>query len=135
LAITMILLVVPGLLRNLPQPSLAAVVIVASLSLADISGTVRLWRQRRTEFTLSMAAFAGVALLGVLPGIAIAVDLSIGNVLRRVWWPYQTVLGRAADVPGYHDVRSYPDAEQLPGCVLFRFAAPLFFATPRTLRA
>src|SRR4029453_2450764 len=117
LAITLILLVAPGLLRNLPQPTLAAVVIVASLSLADISGTVRLWRQRRTEFTLSMAAFAGVALLGVLPGIAIAGALSIGNVFRRAWWPYQTVLGRVPGVPGYHDVRSYPDAEQLPGCV------------------
>jgi high affinity sulfate transporter 1 len=134
LAITLMLLVAPGLLRNLPQPTLAAVVIVASLSLADIPGTVRLWRQRRTEFTLSMAAFAGVALLGVLPGIAIAVALSIGNVFRRSWWPYQTVLGRAAGVPGYHDVRSYPDAEQLPGCVLFRFDAPLFFANCRTFR-
>jgi high affinity sulfate transporter 1 len=133
-AITLMLLLVPGLLRNLPQPTLAAVVITASLSLADIPGTVRLWRQRRTEFTLSMAAFAGVALLGVLPGIAIAVALSIGNVFRRVWWPYQTVLGRAAGVPGYHDVRSYPDAEQLPGCVLFRFDAPLFFANARTFR-
>jgi high affinity sulfate transporter 1 len=134
LAITLMLLVAPGLLRNLPQPTLAAVVITASLSLADIPGTVRLWRQRRTEFTLSMAAFAGVALLGVLPGIAIAVALSIGNVFRRAWWPYQTVLGRAAEVPGYHDVRSYPDAEQLPGCVLFRFDAPLFFANARTFR-
>jgi high affinity sulfate transporter 1 len=133
-AITLMLLLVPGLLRNLPQPTLAAVVITASLSLADIPGTVRLWRQRRTEFTLSMAAFAGVALLGVLPGIAIAVALSIGNVFRRSWWPYQTVLGRAADAPGYHDVRSYPDAEQLPGCVLFRFDAPLFFANARTFR-
>jgi high affinity sulfate transporter 1 len=134
LAITLMLLVVPGLLRNLPQPTLAAVVITASLSLADIPGTVRLWRQRRTEFTLSMAAFAGVALLGVLPGIAIAVALSIGNVFRRSWWPYQTVLGRAAGVPGYHDLRSYPDAEQLPGCVLFRFDAPVFFANARTFR-
>jgi len=134
LAITLMLLVAPGLLRNLPQPTLAAVVITASLSLADIPGTVRLWRQRRTEFTLSMAAFAGVALLGVLPGIAIAVALSIGNVFRRAWWPYQTVLGRAPGIPGYHDVRSYPDAEQLPGCVLFRFDAPLFFANARTFR-
>ena len=133
-AITLMLLVAPGLLRNLPQPTLAAVVITASLSLADIPGTVRLWRQRRTEFTLSMAAFAGVALLGVLPGIAIAVALSIGNVFRRAWWPYQTVLGRVPGVPGYHDVRSYPEAEQLPGCVLFRFDAPLFFANARTFR-
>ncbi len=134
LAITLMLLVAPGLLRNLPQPTLAAVVITASLSLADIPATVRLWRQRRTEFLLSMAAFAGVALLGVLPGIAIAVALSIGNVFRRAWWPYQTVLGRVPGVPGYHDVRSYPDAEQLPGCVLFRFDAPLFFANSRTFR-
>ena len=134
LAITLLLLVAPGLLRNLPQPTLAAVVITASLSLADIPGTVRLWRQRRTEFTLSMAAFAGVALLGVLPGIAIAVALSIGNVFRRAWWPYQTELGRVPGMPGYHDVRSYPDAEQLPGCVLYRFDAPLFFANCRTFR-
>jgi high affinity sulfate transporter 1 len=133
-AITLMLLLVPGLLRNLPQPTLAAVVITASLSLADIPATVRLWRQRRTEFMLSMAAFAGVALLGVLPGIGIAVALSIGNVFRRAWWPYQTVLGRVPGVPGYHDVRSYPDAEQLPGCVLFRFDAPLFFANARTFR-
>jgi high affinity sulfate transporter 1 len=134
LAITLMLLVAPGLLRNLPQPTLAAVVIVASLSLADIPGTVRLWRQRRTEFTLSMAAFAGVALLGVLPGIAIAVALSIGNVFRRAWWPHQTVLGRVPGAPGYRDVDGYPDAEQLPGCVLFRFDAPLFFANARTFR-
>ena len=134
LAITLMLLVAPGLLRNLPQPTLAAVVIVASLSLADIPGTVRLWRQRRTEFTLSMAAFAGVALLGVLPGIAIAVALSIGNVFRRAWWPHQTVLGRIPGVPGYRDVGSYPNAERLPGCVLFRFDAPLFFANARTFR-
>jgi MFS superfamily sulfate permease-like transporter len=134
LAITVMLLVAPGLLRNLPQPTLAAVVIAASLSLADIPGTVRLWRQRRTEFTLSMAAFAGVALLGVLPGIAIAVALSIGNVFRRAWWPHQTVLGRVPGVPGYRDVGSYPDAERLPGCVLFRFDAPLFFANARTFR-
>jgi high affinity sulfate transporter 1 len=134
LAITLMLLVAPGLLRNLPQPTLAAVVIAASLSLADIPGTVRLWRQRRTEFTLSMAAFAGVALLGVLPGIAIAVALSIGNVFRRAWWPHQTVLGRVPGVPGYRDVGSYPNAERLPGCVLFRFDAPLFFANARTFR-
>jgi MFS superfamily sulfate permease-like transporter len=70
----------------------------------------------------------------VLPGIAIAVALSIGNVFRRAWWPHQTVLGRIPGVPGYRDVGSYPDAERLPGCVLFRFDAPLFFANARTFR-
>ncbi len=134
LAITVILVAVPGLLRNLPQPTLAAVVIAASMSLANIAGTRRLYSVRRTEFLLSMAAFLGVVLLGVLPGIAIAVALSVGNVFRRAWWPYQTVLGRVPGMPGYHDVRSYPDAELLPGCVIFRFDAPLIFANTRTFR-
>jgi high affinity sulfate transporter 1 len=133
-AITLILLFVPGLLRDLPQPTLAAVVIAASFSLADLPGTIRLFRVRRTEFTLSIAAFLGVVLLGVLPGIALAVALSIGNVFRRAWWPYQTVLGRVPDLPGFHDVRSYPHAERLPGCVLYRFDAPVFFANARTFR-
>jgi MFS superfamily sulfate permease-like transporter len=113
--IVLMLLLAPGLLKDLPQPALGAVVIAASLSLADIPGTVLLWRQRRMEFGVSMAAFLGVALLGVLPGIGIAVALSVLNVFRRVWWPYQTVLGRPQGVPGYHDVRIYPDGDRLPG--------------------
>jgi high affinity sulfate transporter 1 len=133
-AIILILLVVPGLLRNLPQPTLAAVVIAASLSLTDVPETVRLYKVRRSEFLLSIAAFLGVVLLGVLPGIAIAVALSIGNVFRRAWWPYQTTLGRVTGLAGYHDVSSYPNAEHLPGCVTFRFDAPLFFANARTFR-
>src|SRR5579872_4638748 len=115
--IIVMILLVPGLFRNLPQPALAAVVITASLSLADIPGTVRLWRQRKVEFSLSIAAFLGVALLGVLPGIAIAVALSILNVFRRAWWPYDTELGRVEGLEGYHDTRSYPNADHLPGLV------------------
>lgn len=133
-AITLMLLFAPGLLRNLPSPALAAVVIAAALSLADVGGVVRLWRQRRTEFILAMAAFAGVALLGVLYGIAVAVALSVGNVFRRLWWPYQAVLGRDPGLPGYHDVSRHPDARPIPGCVIFRFDAPLFFANARTFR-
>jgi high affinity sulfate transporter 1 len=133
-AILSMLLLVPGALRNLPQPTLAAVVIAASLSLADIPGTVRLWQQRRTDFALSIAAFAGVALLGVLEGIAVAVALSVLNAFRRSWWPYQAVLGRAEGLPGYHDLNSYPDAKLLPGLVILRFDAPLFFANTRAFR-
>ncbi|MGZ4270319.1 MAG: SulP family inorganic anion transporter [Solirubrobacteraceae bacterium] len=133
-AILLMLVLVPGLLRNLPQPTLAAVVIAASVSLADIPGTARLWHQRRTEFLLSFAAFLGVALLGVLAGIAIAVGLSILNIFRRAWWPYQTTLGRVPGLPGQHDRSLHPDAEQIPGLVIFRFDAPLFFANVRTFR-
>src|SRR3954453_6313998 len=133
--IFLILLLVPGLLRNLPNPTLAAVVIAASLSLADIKGMRHLWHMRRAEFALAVAAFLGVALLGVLPGIGIAVGLSILNVFRRTWWPDNTVLGRVEDIPGFHDMGSYPDARQLPGLVLYRFDAPLMFANTRTFNA
>src|ERR1700739_4423618 len=85
--IVLMIVFVPGLLRNLPNPTLAAVVIAASLSLADVRGSVRLWRQRRVEFLLSMVSFLGVALVGVLQGIAIAVALSILTVFRRGWGP------------------------------------------------
>jgi high affinity sulfate transporter 1 len=133
-AILLMLVLVPGLFRNLPQPTLAAVVIAASLSLANIPGTVRLWHQRRVEFLLSIAAFGGVALLGVLPGIAVAVGLSILNVFRRAWWPYQTTLGRVPGLAGLHDRDIHPEAEELAGLVIVRFDAPLFFANARTFR-
>jgi high affinity sulfate transporter 1 len=132
--IAVMLVLLPGLMQWLPQPTLAAVVIVASLSLADIRGMARLWRQRRSEFALSIAAFLGVALLGVLPGIAIAVILSILAVFRQAWDPYRTVLGDVPGVPGYHDIRMYPNAEQVPGLVIFRFGGPLIFANASTFR-
>ena len=132
--IIVMIVAIPGLFRNLPQPALAAVVITASLSLADIPATTRLWRQRKAEFLLSVAAFAGVALLGVLPGIAIAVALSILNVFRRAWWPYDTELGRVNGLEGYHDVHTHPQARHLPGLVIYRFDGPLFFANAKTFR-
>ena len=133
-AITLLLLFAPGLLRDLPQPTLAAIVIAAALSLADLPGMVSLYRRRRVEFALGIAAFLGVAILGVLPGIAVAVGLSVLNVFRRLWWPYQAVLGRPDGIRGYHDVSVYPAAQRLPGLLLFRFDAPLIFANARTFR-
>jgi high affinity sulfate transporter 1 len=132
--IIVMLVALPGLFRNLPQAALGAVVITAAISLVDIPAVARLWRHRRVEFWLCIAAFLGVALLGVLPGIAIAVGLSILNVFRKVWMPYQTTLGLAEGVPGFHDVRSYPAARHLPGLVIFRFDAPLIFANANTFR-
>jgi MFS superfamily sulfate permease-like transporter len=132
--IVLMLVLVPGLLKNLPNPTLAAVVIAASLSLADVPGTVRLWKQRPVECLLSIAAFLGVALLGVLEGIAVAVALSILNVFGRAWRPYQTTLGRVPGLAGQHDRHLHPEAQDLPGLVIFRFDAPLFFANARTFR-
>jgi high affinity sulfate transporter 1 len=134
LVITLMLLLFPWLLQNLPQPTLAAVVIAASISLADIPATRRLWSQSRSELILSLTAFAGVVLLGVLLGIVVAITLSVANVFRRTWWPYQAILGRRPGIAGYHDVARHPDAEQLAGCTIFRFDAPLIFANARTFR-
>jgi len=133
--IVAMLVIVPGLMQWLPQPTLAAVVIVASMSLADIPATRRLWRQRKSEFGLSLAAFLGVAFLGVLPGIAVAVTLSILWVFRQAWNPYRTQLGDVPDVAGYHDIRMYPDAIQLPGLVIYRFDGPLIFANANIFKA
>ena len=129
--ITLVLVFATGAMEFVPQPTLGAIVIVAALSLADVAGTRRLWRQRRMEFTLSVIALLGVALLGVLPGILIAVGLSILNVFRRTWWPHHTELGRVDGIAGLHDTERYPDAELLPGLVVYRFDAPLIFANAR----
>ena len=126
-----VLVFATGVMQYVPQPTLGAIVIAAALSLADLPATRRLWHQRRTEFTLSIAAFLGVALLGVLPGILLAITLSILNVFRRVWWPHQAELGRVEGLAGLHDTGTYPHSELLPGLVVYRFDAPLIFANSR----
>lgn len=134
LVIAAMLLALPALFSDLPQPVLGAVVIAAAMSLADIPATRRLYQQRRTDFALSIVAFLGVVLLGVLPGIVIAIALSVANVFRRVWRPHQAQLGRVDGIPGYHDTEIYPDAELLNHGVLLRFDAPLIFANTSTFR-
>jgi len=129
--ITLVLVFATSAMQYVPQPTLGAIVIAAALSLADVAGTRRLWRQRRMEFYLSILALLGVALLGVLPGILIAVGLSILNVFRRTWWPHHAELGRVEGIAGLHDTERYPHAEVMPGLVVYRFDAPLIFANAR----
>jgi len=114
--------------QDLPSAALAAVVIAASLSLVEVAGVRKLWRMRKTEFVLSIVCFLGVAFLGVIEGIFIAVGLALMNFIRRAWWPYDAVLGKVDGLKGYHDVTRYPAARRVPGLVLFRWDAPLFFA-------
>ena len=130
--IAVVLVFATGVMQYVPQPTLGAIVIAAALSLADIPATRRLWHQRRTEFGLSIAAFLGVALLGVLPGILLAITLSILNVFRRVWWPHQAELGRVEGLgrPARHR-HATRTSELLPGLVVYRFDAPLIFANSR----
>ena len=134
LLIALMLVVAPGLLASLPTSALAAVVIAAALSLVDVGAMVRLWRLGTTEFWLAMISFLGVALIGVIPGVFLAVGVSLLEFIRRAWRPHDAVLGRADGVKGYHDLTYYPDARQIPGLILFRFDAPLFFANADVFR-
>jgi high affinity sulfate transporter 1 len=128
------LVAAPGLLAGLPTATLAAVVIAAGLSLVDVGSIVRLWRLGSSEFWLALASFLGVALIGVIEGVFLAVALSLLAFIRRAWWPHDAVLGRADGVKGYHDLTYYPEARQIPGLVLYRFDAPLFFANADVFR-
>jgi MFS superfamily sulfate permease-like transporter len=134
LAIAALLVAAPGLLVDLPTATLAAVVIAAGLSLVDVDSMARLWRVRSSEFWLALASFLGVALVGVIEGVFFAVALSLLKFVRRAWSPHDAVLGRADGVKGYHDLTYYPGARQVPGLILYRFDAPLFFANADVFR-
>ncbi len=134
LCVALLLLFAPALLRHVPDAALGAIVISACLSLVEIPGVFRLYRLRRGEFILSITCFLGVALVGVIQGIFIAVVLSLLAFIWRAWRPYDAVLGRIDGVKGYHDVARHPEAKRIPGLVLFRWDAPLFFANASVFR-
>jgi high affinity sulfate transporter 1 len=128
LAIAALLLFAPNLLQHLPDTALAAIVIASAIGLIEIADLRRIYRIQQWEFWLSMACFAGVAVLGAIQGIALAVVIAVIEFLWDGWRPHFAILGRAEGVKGYHDVKRYPRAERIPGLVLFRWDAPLFFA-------
>ena len=128
LAIAFLLLVTPNLLQYLPTAALAAVVIAAAIGLIEITDLRRIYRIQQWEFWLSIVCFIGVAVLGVIPGIGLAIAIAIAEFLWDGWRPHSAILGRVNGVKGYHDITRYPDARRIPGLVLFRWDAPLFFA-------
>lgn len=128
LSVALLLLLAPNLLQHLPSSALAAVVIAAAIGLFEFKDLGRIYRIQRWEFWLSITCFVGVAVLGAVPGIGLAVVLAVIEFLWDGWRPHYAVLGRVAGIRGYHDVSRYPDARRVPGLVLFRWDAPLFFA-------
>jgi MFS superfamily sulfate permease-like transporter len=126
--IALLLLFAPQLLRYLPNTALAAVVIASAIGLFEVSDLRRIYRIQQWEFWLSMVCFAGVAVFGAIQGIALAIGIAIVEFLWDGWRPHSAVLGRVGDIKGFHDIRRYPEAELIPGLVLFRWDAPLFFA-------
>lgn len=128
LAIALLLVLGPKLLQDLPHAALAAVVIASAIGLVEVSDLRRIYRIQRWEFWLSMVCFGGVATLGAVPGIALAIVIAVIEFLWDGWRPHSAVLGRVDRVKGYHDITRYPEARLIPGLVLFRWDAPLFFA-------
>jgi high affinity sulfate transporter 1 len=128
LSIALVLLAAPNLLRHLPNAALAAVVIASAIGLIEVTDLKRIYRIQRWEFWLAIVCFVGVAVLGVIPGIGLAIVIAVIEFLWDGWRPHSAVLGRAYGVKGYHDIERYPDARRIPGLVLFRWDAPLFFA-------
>ena len=122
------LLALGGVLAAFPLPALGGVVAYAAVRLVDVAEIRRIARFRRSELVVLVATTLGVLLLGVLPGIGVAVALSLLDVLRRVARPHDAILGYAPGVAGMHDVDDYPGAVTVPGLVVYRYDSPLFFA-------
>jgi high affinity sulfate transporter 1 len=134
LSVGAMLMMAPGLLRNLPVAALAAVVIASAIGLIEVADLRRIWRIQRWEFWLSIGCLLGVALLGAIPGIGLAIGVAVIEFLWDGWRPHSAVLGRVDGVKGYHDIARHPEARVVPGLVLFRWDAPLFFANAELFR-
>jgi len=128
LTVALLLLAAPNLLQNLPISALAAVVIASAIGLIEVADLRRIYRIQRWEFWLSIACTIGVTVLGAIPGIGLAIVIAVIEFLWDGWRPYSAVLGRADGLKGYHDIKRHPEARRIPGLVLFRWDAPLFFA-------
>ena len=128
LAIALLLVLGPNLLRYLPNTALAAVVIASAIGLFEVADLRRIYRIQRWEFWLSMVCFAGVAVLGAIPGIALAIAIA---VIEFLWDGVASAFRRARTRrrhQGISQCSRYPQARRIPGLVLFRWDAPLFFA-------
>ncbi len=132
--VVVVMLVGRGLLEHFPMAALGALVVYAALALVDVDEFRRLARFRRSEFMLAIATTIAVLLLGVLYGVLFAIALSIVDLVRRVARPHDAVLGYVRGMAGMHDVDDYPDATPVPGLVVYRYDAPLFFANAQDFR-
>jgi MFS superfamily sulfate permease-like transporter len=128
LVVALLIVAAPMLFQYLPYAALAGVVIAAAIGLFEFGDLARIYRIQRWEFWLSILCTVGVAVFGAIPGIGLAILIAVVEFLWDGWRPHYAILGRAEGVKGYHDVTRYPEARRIPGLVLFRWDAPLFFA-------
>jgi len=123
-----------GVLATFPSAALGALVIYAALRLIDVAEFKRLARFRHSEVVLALATTVAVLVFGVLYGVLVAIGLSILELLRRMARAHDGVLGFVPGVAGMHDVDDYPQADLVPGLLVYRYDAPLFFANAENFR-
>jgi len=128
ICVALLLVLAPNLLQSLPSSALAAVVIAAAIGMFEFADLKRIYRIQRWEFWLSIVCFVGVAAFGAIQGIGIAIVIAVLEFLWDGWRPHFAVLGKVDGIRGFHDISRYPQARLVPGLVLFRWDAPLFFA-------
>ena len=134
LAISLLLMFAPTLLQDMPSAVLGAVVIAACLSFADVPGMWEMYRLRKVEFALSVISFLGVAFVGVIEGIFITIGLALLVLVWNAWHPHWAILARVDGAKGFHDIARHPEGRQVPGLLLFRWDAQLFFANAELFR-
>jgi MFS superfamily sulfate permease-like transporter len=122
------------LLARFPVAALGAIVIYAAIRLIDVTAFARLLAFRRGELVIALLACVGVLVFNILYGVLLAVAVSVAELLVRVARPHDAVLGRVPGLAGMHDVDDYTDARTVPGLVVYRYDAPLFFANAENFR-
>jgi MFS superfamily sulfate permease-like transporter len=133
-AVLAVLYALGPLLAVFPLAALAALVIYAATLLIDLTAIRRLVTFRRAELLIAATAFVGVLALGILYGVLAAIGVSVAELLFRVARPHDAILGTMPGVPGMHDIDDYPQALVIPGLVVYRYDAPLFFANAQDFR-
>jgi len=132
--VVVVLLAARPVLARFPTAALGAIVIYAALRLVDITAFQRLFRFRRAELAIAIAACAGVLVFNILYGVLVAIGLSVADLLVRVARPHDAIQGLVPGLAGMHDVDDYPEARTVPGLVVYRYDAPLFFANAEDFR-
>ena len=133
-ALLLIVAAAPGIVATLPLATLVAVLLVAVSRLVQWDTARRLLADWPVEFVMSVICAAGVVVAGPLWGIGLAVAIALLLFLQRAWRPHTTSLVRVDGMKGYHDADRHPEGRAIPGLLLYRFDAPLFFANAEVFR-
>src|SRR6266404_4545563 len=134
LLMLLIVLFVSGALRYLPQPVLAAIVLMAVMGLFNVAALKHFWRADRSEFVVAIAALLGVLGSGLLRGVLIGAIISVVQLLRRASRPHVAFLGRIQGTRRFSDMARHPDNEPVPGALLVRVESSLLYFNAEHVR-